>query len=110
MAILFFTVTLACSALDAKLQRSSVAEMKQILKDKTQQRDSLLTKMSLNTLEQMRQMKLKGEEGSLMKMKAEEEAVKMEEAEAAGEKYAEGYACEYDTNIIDTDTMEVKFH
>jgi hypothetical protein len=34
----------------------------------------------------------------------------MEEAEAAGEKYAEGYACEYDTNIIDTDTMEVKFY
>ena len=73
MAVLFFTVTLACSALDAKLQRSSVAEMKQILKVKIQQRDSLLTKMSLNNLEQMRQMKQRGEDGSLMKMKAEEE-------------------------------------
>jgi hypothetical protein len=74
VAILVFTVTLASSAFDAKLQKSSVVEMRQILKDKQKERDSLMTKVSLKNLEHMRQMKLSDEQSTLMKMRAEEEA------------------------------------
>ena len=82
MAILVFTVTLASSALDAKLQKSSVVEMQNILKVKKEQRDSLLHKAqrrasdeSFKNLEEMRQRKESDEQSTLMEMKAAEGAV-----------------------------------
>ncbi len=72
MAILVFTVTLASSALDAKLQRSSVVEMRKILHDKKKERDTLLENINMKNLVDVRQMKLDADLDNLLKMGTEE--------------------------------------
>ena len=68
MAILFFTVTLAASALSFKLQRSSVPEMQKILEKKKKERDALLEKMSNKELKEQREKKLDEDLANLVKM------------------------------------------
>ena len=68
MAILFFTVTLAASALSFKLQRSSVPEMQKILEKKKKERDALLEKMSNKELKEQREKKLDEDLAKLVKM------------------------------------------
>jgi hypothetical protein len=68
VAILFFTVTLAASALSFKLQRSSVPEMQKILEKKKKERDALLEKMSNKELKEQREKKLDEDLAKLVKM------------------------------------------
>ena len=68
MAILVFTVTLACSALDFKLARSSVPDMQRILKEKKKERDKVLETMSINQLKEYREKKLDEDLANLVKM------------------------------------------
>ena len=75
MVALVSTVTLAASALDAKLVKSSVDEMQNILKVKKEQLDSMRQNAAVKNLEEMRQSKASAEQSTLMEMKMGEEAV-----------------------------------
>jgi hypothetical protein len=84
VAIIFSIVTLAHSAMEAKLVKSPMVEMQQNMKSKQKERDNVLATMTLQNLEHMRQMKAGDERSTLLVMKRREE---LEQADATSSSY-----------------------